>query len=52
MIPNFNAHSLGNKDVEFVIKAGETVEAENRIVLEITAADSFIPLYCSFPLLG
>ncbi len=52
MVHGFNPHSLGHTEVDFVIKAGENVDAENRIVLEINGHGRCTPLYCSFPLLG
>ena len=48
----FDPHATGKGALDFVITAGETVEAENRVVLEITEPGRHSALYCSFILLG
>ena len=52
MMYAFDPHHSGEATLDAVITAGETVEAENRIVLEISAHGRCTPLYISFPLLG
>ena len=42
----------GVESMQFSVCAGETVDAENRVVLEISETGRFAPLYCSFVLLG
>lgn len=50
MVKAYNPHTNGTADADFVIKAGETVAAENRIILEITVDGRFTPMYISVPL--
>ena len=50
MTKAFNPHTSGKGSADFVIKAGETVEAENRMVLEIFVNGRCTPLYIYFPL--
>ena len=52
MLHGFDPHSVGKGAMDFVITAGEAVDAENRVVLEISEVGRFAPLYCSFVLLG
>ena len=52
MLPGFDPHNQGKYTVPFTLKAGECVEPENRIVLEIMPVGRHTPLYVSFPLLG
>ncbi|MBQ8372564.1 MAG: ADP-ribosylglycohydrolase family protein [Clostridia bacterium] len=52
MIKAFNPHSCGVGEADFVIKAGESVAAENRIILEITVSGRCTPMYVSVPLFG
>ncbi len=52
MIHGFNPHTFGHASASFVIKAGETVDAENRVILEIITQGRCTPLYISFPLMG
>ena len=52
MLHGFDPHSTGKGAMDFVITAGECVEAENRVVLEISEVGRFAPLYCSFVILG
>ena len=47
-----NAHQTATADESFVIHAGETVERENRVVLEVTALSRPTPLYIPIVLLG
>jgi hypothetical protein len=46
------SHSNGDVEADYVIKAGDTVQPENRIVLEIIINGRCTPLYISFPLYG
>ncbi len=48
----FDPHSTGFGVLDFVITAGDAVDAENRVVLEITEPGRHSALYCSFVLLG
>ncbi len=48
----FNPHSSGTADADYVIKAGEVVNPENRIVLEIFTNGRCTPMYIYFPLFG
>ena len=50
MTKAFNPHSSGKAECDFVIKAGECIEPENRMVLEIFANGRCTPLYVYFPL--
>ncbi len=50
MTKAFNPHTSGKGSADFVIRAGETVEAENRMVLEIFVNGRCTPLYIYFPL--
>jgi hypothetical protein len=52
MLHGFDPHATGARALDFVITAGEAVDAENRVVLEISEVGRFAPLYCSFVLLG
>ena len=52
MLHGFDPHATGKGEMDFVITAGEAVEAENRVILEISETGRFAPLYCSFILLG
>jgi len=52
MLHGFDPHATGKGEMDFVITAGEAVEAENRVLLEISETGRFAPLYCSFILLG
>ncbi len=52
MLHGFDPHATGARALDFVITAGECVDAENRVVLEISEVGRFAPLYCSFVLLG
>jgi hypothetical protein len=52
MIHGFNPHSTGQASTRFVIKAGENVEAINRVILEIITLGRCTPMYISVPLLG
>lgn len=50
MLYAYDPHHYGEAKFDFVIRAGERVEPENRIVLEINAQGRCTPLYVSFPL--
>ncbi len=52
MIHGFNPHSDGTAHCDFVIKAGDVVKAENRIILEIITLGRCTPIYISIPLFG
>ena len=52
MMHAFNPHSDGTAECDFVIKAGDIVNAENRIILEIMGVGRCTPLYVSIPLFG
>ena len=50
MTKAYNSHTCGKGETDFVIKAPDTVEAENRMVLEIFPSGRCTPLYIYFPL--
>jgi hypothetical protein len=52
MVHGFNPHSTGQASTRFVIKAGDKVEAMNRIILEIETLGRCTPMYIAVPLLG
>ena len=52
MVHGFNPHSCGQASTRFTIKAGDTVEAMNRLVLEIITEGRCTPMYICVPLLG
>ena len=52
MMHAFNPHSDGTAHTDFVIKAGDVVNAENRIILEIIGNGRCTPMYISIPLFG
>ena len=52
MIHGFNPHSDGSAECDFVITAGENINAENRIILEILTVGRATPLYISIPIFG
>jgi hypothetical protein len=52
MVHGFNPHSCGQASARFTIKAGDTVEAMNRLVLEIITEGRCTPMYICVPLLG
>jgi hypothetical protein len=52
MVHGFNPHSCGQASTRFTVKAGEKVEAMNRLVLEIVTEGRCTPMYISVPLLG
>ena len=52
ILPRSDRHSDHSCKTEFVIQAGETVEIENRCVLEISASGRFMPMYIPILLLG
>ncbi len=47
-----NAHQTASCDLDVTIKAGDTVDAVSRCVLEVTATGRSIPLYIPIVLLG
>jgi ADP-ribosylglycohydrolase len=47
-----NTHISGDLDLDVTIRAGDTVEAVNRCVLEVTAVGRSIPLYIPIVLLS
>lgn len=52
ILPEFTPHSHGDIYLDFTIKAGENVDAVNRIVLELAPIGRHQPMYISFVLLG
>jgi hypothetical protein len=50
MTKAFNPHTSGKGEADFIIRAGETVAPENRLVLEIFTNGRCTPLYVYFPL--
>ena len=50
MTKAFNPHTSGKGEADFIIKAGETVLPESRIVLELFTNGRCTPLYVYFPL--
>lgn len=51
-IPGWDIHSDSTAKYDFILKAGEHVESENRIILEITPHGRHTAMYISFLLLG
>ena len=51
-IPRNDRHTGGVASADFVIKASENVEAQNRVVLEITSPGRHTSLYVPIVLLG
>ena len=52
MMHAFNPHSDGTAECDFVIKAGDNVDAMNKVILEITATGRCTPMYICIPLFG
>ena len=52
LLQRYDPHAKGNVSADFVIRAGEQVSAENRIILEVTVHGRHTAMYISFPLLG
>ena len=52
MLPNFDSHRCGCNGTDFVIKAGDVIDAENRLVLEVVPVGRVTPMYCPVVLLG
>ncbi|MBQ2794327.1 MAG: ADP-ribosylglycohydrolase family protein [Clostridia bacterium] len=52
MTKAFNPHTSGEGYADYVIKAGDVVAAENRIVLELYTNGRCTPLYVYFPIFG
>ena len=52
LIHDFNPHSCGRAECDFVITVPEETEAESRIILEIIPDGRISPMYISFLLLG
>ena len=52
MVYAYDPHHYGEAKFDFTIRAGENVEPENRMVLEINGQGRCTPLYVSFPLFG
>lgn len=52
IIPEFTPHSHGDVYLDFTLRAGESVEAVNRVVLELDPVGRHQPMYISFVLLG
>ncbi len=51
-LTHINAHQDGSCELDVTIKAGDSVEAMNRCVLEVTAIGRSLPLYVPIVLLG
>ena len=47
-----NAHQNASCELDVTVKAGDSVEAMNRCVLEVTAIGRSIPMYIPITLLG
>ena len=52
MVKGFNIHSDGSVDADYIIKAGDNVNTQNRMVVEIFASGRCTPLYLYFPIFG
>lgn len=52
LLPRHDAHADNCCKTEFIIQAGDSVAAENRCVLEITASGRFMPMYIPILFLG
>lgn len=52
VLPRKDSHNDATCTVEFTLRAGETVEAVNRCVLEIVGEGRFTPMYIPITLLG
>ena len=52
MLYAFDPHHAGEAILDAEITAGETVDACNRIILEVCADGRCTPLYISFPMFG
>lgn len=51
-IPSGDKHTVFSNTMDFTLRAGDTTDAENRIVLEVTAHGRHTAMYISFVLLG
>ena len=51
-LPHFNAHQKAKCEFDVIIKAGDTLDAINRCVLEVNASGRSIPLYIPIVLLA
>jgi ADP-ribosylglycohydrolase len=51
-LPHFNAHQKAKCEFDVTIKAGEQVNAKNKIVLEVSAIGRSVPLYVPIILIG
>ena len=52
LIHDFNPHSCGRAECDFVITAPERIKVESRMILEIIPDGRISPMYISFLLLG
>ena len=52
LLQRYDPHAKGNVSADFVIRAGEQVSAENRIILEVTVHGRHTAMYISFILFG
>ena len=52
VLTHVTGHSKGECLLEYTLSAGETIEAVNRCVLEITAVGRPTPMYIPITLLG
>jgi hypothetical protein len=48
----YDGHNNGRNETTFIIKSGEKIAPENRLVCEIIMAGHHTPLYVSIPLLA
>ncbi len=52
LLPHHDSHNGGKAHLSYTVKAGECVQAENRLVLEVTSPGRHTALYISFVLIG
>lgn len=52
LLYGYDKHGRGTAEVDVIIRAGDTVAPQNRIVLEVTAPGRHTALYASFLLFG
>lgn len=52
LLPRRDSHNSGKVQLSYTVRAGETVEGENRLILEVTSQGRHTALYISFVLIG
>lgn len=52
LLPRHDNHNGGKVQLSYTVRAGETVDGENRLVLEVTSQGRHTALYISFVLVG